>query len=68
MTEPHVFVIYGGTGDLTRRKLLPSMYRIMVESGISDKSVLLGVGSSELDDDEYRSFAREYFTDQRNVG
>ena len=59
MAEPHLFVIYGGTGDLTSRKLLPSMYQIMVESGISDRSVLLGVSSRDLDDDGYRGFARE---------
>ena len=59
MSEPHLFVIYGGTGDLTRRKLLPAMYQIMVESGISDESVLLGIGSSEQADDEYRKFARD---------
>jgi len=58
MTEPHLFIIYGGTGDLARRKLLPSMYQIMVDSGLAEDSVLLGVSSRELDDDGYRSFAR----------
>lgn len=62
MIEPHVFVIYGGTGDLTRRKLLPSMYRIMDESGISDETVLLGISSSEISDDDYRKFARDSLT------
>lgn len=59
MTEPHLFVIYGGTGDLTSRKLLPSMYQIMAESGIADKSVLLGISSKDMDDAGYRDFARK---------
>jgi glucose-6-phosphate 1-dehydrogenase len=59
MTQPHLFVIYGGTGDLARRKLLPSMYQIMVESGRAEESVLLGVSSRDLDDDAYRAFARK---------
>ncbi len=59
MPEPHLFVIYGGTGDLTSRKLLPSLYQIMDESGMSDKVVLLGVGSKDHDDAEYRNFARK---------
>jgi glucose-6-phosphate 1-dehydrogenase len=63
MTEPHLFVIHGGTGDLTRRKLLPAMYRIMLESGISDKAVLLGVSSSDLGDHGYRDIARESLVD-----
>ncbi len=59
MTEPHLFVIYGGTGDLTSRKLLPSMYQIMVDSGMSEQSVLLGVSSRDMDDAGYREFARD---------
>ncbi|MCP4304065.1 MAG: glucose-6-phosphate dehydrogenase [bacterium] len=59
MTEPHLFVIYGGTGDLTSRKLLPSMYRIIKDAGIADQSVLLGVSSKDIDDDAYREFVKE---------
>ena len=59
VAEPHLFVIFGGTGDLARRKLLPAMYRIMVETGIVERSVLLGLASSPVGDDAYRRFARE---------
>jgi glucose-6-phosphate 1-dehydrogenase len=59
MTEPHLFVIYGGTGDLARRKLLPSMYELMVDSGSCDESILLAVSSRDFDDDAYRDFARK---------
>jgi glucose-6-phosphate 1-dehydrogenase len=59
MTEPHLFVIYGGTGDLARRKLLPSVYQIMVDSGICEESILLAVSSREYDDDGYRDFAKK---------
>lgn len=58
MTEPHLFIIYGGTGDLTGRKLLPSMYQIIADSGMSEQAVLLGVSSKDLDDDGYRDFAK----------
>lgn len=59
MAEPHLFVIFGGTGDLARRKLLPSMYRVLAESGIAEQTVLLGLASSPVGDDAYRRFARE---------
>jgi glucose-6-phosphate 1-dehydrogenase len=59
MSEPHLFVIYGGTGDLTSRKLLPSMYQIIKEAGITDQSVLLGVSSKDIDDAAYRDFVKE---------
>ncbi|MDJ0923704.1 MAG: glucose-6-phosphate dehydrogenase [Acidimicrobiia bacterium] len=59
MPEPHVFVIFGGTGDLARRKLLPAMYRNLVASGMSEQSVVLGLSSADIDDADYRVMARE---------
>ena len=56
--DRHVFVIFGGTGDLARRKLIPSLYRLITENGIADRCVLLGVALSELDDDGYRAWTR----------
>ncbi|HZJ47733.1 MAG TPA: glucose-6-phosphate dehydrogenase [Acidimicrobiia bacterium] len=65
MTEVdrHVFVIFGGTGDLARRKLIPSLYRLITENGIAGRCVLLGVASSDLDDDAYRTWTREALAD-----
>ena len=60
MAEPerHLFVIFGGTGDLARRKLIPSLYRLITESGIAERCVLLGVAPSDLDDESYRAWTR----------
>ncbi len=52
-------MIYGATGDLTTRKLLPSMYQLMNDPRVAQNSVLLGVSSQDLDDDGYRDFARQ---------
>jgi len=57
--EPHLFVIFGGTGDLTRRKLIPSTYRVLTEDGVAAVHNMLGVSRSELTDDEYREFTGE---------
>jgi glucose-6-phosphate 1-dehydrogenase len=59
----HLFVIFGGTGDLARRKLLPSIHRLITDEGLGDNCVILGVGSGDLDDDEYRSWTREALAD-----
>jgi len=56
--DRHVFVIFGGTGDLARRKLIPSLYRLITENGIADRCVLLGVAPGDLDDDAYRAWTR----------
>lgn len=61
MTEvdPHLFVIFGGTGDLAQRKLIPSLYRLIREEEVSDKCVVLGVARKDTDDEAYRKWTRE---------
>ncbi|MEA3510139.1 MAG: glucose-6-phosphate dehydrogenase, partial [Actinomycetota bacterium] len=61
--DRHVFVIFGGTGDLARRKLIPSLYRLITENNTADRCVLLGVASGDLDDDAYRVWARQALED-----
>ncbi len=61
--DRHLFVIFGGTGDLARRKLIPSLYRLITENGIADRCVLLGVASRDLDDTAYRVSARDALAD-----
>ena len=55
--EDHVFVIVGATGDLTRRKLLPALFRVMTEYGVGDQIHVLGTARSRLSDAEYRAMA-----------
>lgn len=48
--DAHLFVVFGGTGDLARRKLLPALFTLLAEPGCR----LLGVAGAEMDTDEYR--------------
>ncbi len=57
--QPLLFVIVGGTGDLTRRKLLPAIARIAEQEGWQDQFHVLAVGRKEQDDEAYRAWARE---------
>ncbi len=54
----HVFVIFGGKGDLAERKLLPALADLARRGDLGDRYVILGVGRSEVSDEEYRSFGR----------
>ena len=55
MTEPHVFVILGVTGDLARRKLIPAMSHLASHGKLHRKSIILGVGRrKELNDELLR--------------
>jgi len=61
--DRHVFAIFGGTGDLARRKLIPSLYRLITENHVADRCILLGVATRELDDDAYRAWTRDALRD-----
>ncbi len=57
LCDHHVFVIFGATGDLTRRKLLPSLYRVVTENGVADRTTILGVSPAEMEDAAFRDHA-----------
>jgi glucose-6-phosphate 1-dehydrogenase len=52
--EPCAMVIFGGSGDLTRRKLVPALYNLSRKRMVPGAFTLLGVSRSPLGDDEYR--------------
>ena len=52
-------VIFGGTGDLSQRKLLPALYHRYVDGQIPEDSNLIGVSRSEMSDKAFRAFALE---------
>jgi glucose-6-phosphate 1-dehydrogenase len=58
MVDPHLFVIFGGTGDLAERKLFPSLVRLISDEGATDRCVVLGVSRHETGDAGYREWAR----------
>ena len=57
--DPFDYVIFGGTGDLSQRKLLPALYRREKDGQLSDPSRLIGASRTEFDHEGYRAFARE---------
>ena len=57
--HPTTLVIFGGTGDLAHRKLLPAIYNLAHEGALPEGFNLIGVSRSEMSDDEYRAMARE---------
>ena len=52
-------VIFGGGGDLARRKLLPALYNLHVDGVLPPRMAIVGVGRKPMSDDDYRAFARE---------
>ena len=56
---PHLFVIFGGAGDLAKRKLIPSLYELLVDKKLTDQVAILGVGRRDISDDNYRALVRD---------
>ena len=55
---PQVVVLFGATGDLARRKLLPGLFHL-ASAGFIPGCRIIGVSLDELDADGFRAFARE---------
>lgn len=51
---PPTIVIFGASGDLTYRKLLPSLYSLACSDLLPDDFVIVGVARSDLTDDDFR--------------
>ena len=56
--EPCVVVIFGATGDLTKRKLMPALCRLLGQ-GCLDSVRILGIGRSGMSEDEFQKLVRE---------
>jgi glucose-6-phosphate 1-dehydrogenase len=52
--EPTAFVIFGASGDLTRRKLLPAIYQLSRGQRLPARFSVIGVARSEMSDDQFR--------------
>src|SRR5689334_19027558 len=59
--EPCVLVIFGATGDLMRRKLMPALWNLRGE-GCLENIQILGIGRTPMTDDEFRASMREALT------
>ena len=57
--HPTTLVIFGGTGDLAKRKLLPAIYNLAHEGALPERFNLIAVSRSDIPHDEYREMALE---------
>ncbi len=57
--HPTALVIFGATGDLAHRKLLPALYNLAHEGALPERFELIGVARSELSHEEFAQSARE---------
>ncbi|MBM4122745.1 MAG: glucose-6-phosphate dehydrogenase [Nitrospira sp.] len=60
--EPCTVIIFGGSGDLARRRLLPALYNLLLDGLLPANFAVLGLGRKSLTDQEFRAIAREGVT------
>lgn len=58
-----LFTIFGGTGDLAKRKLYPSLFRLYKKGNLGDHFAVIGTARREWSDDYYREIVRETIAD-----
>ena len=51
---PCAMVIFGATGDLTKRKLIPALYNLITNGLLPEEFAVVGVGRSPMSDEEFR--------------
>src|SRR6476619_3091218 len=54
-----LIMIFGATGDLAKRKLFPSLYRLFEKGRLSDEFAVVGVARRPLSNDEFQSSVKE---------
>mgnify|MGYP000040520602 CR=1 FL=1 len=57
--DPFDLVVFGGTGDLARRKILPALFRRYCAGQMRDGTRVIGAARADYDSDGYRAFVRD---------
>jgi glucose-6-phosphate 1-dehydrogenase len=57
--DDQVIVLFGATGDLARRKLLPGIFHLFEAGLMPERFALIGAARSDLTDEEFAELARE---------
>ena len=58
--DPCIFIVFGATGDLMRRKLIPALYRLALDKLMPDECLILGVArATDIDEAKYCEWTRD---------
>ncbi len=57
--SPSIMVIFGASGDLTQRMLIPSLYKLHLRGLLPKEFSILGFARTEMNSDEFRDFLKK---------
>src|SRR5689334_23468281 len=61
--DNHVLVVFGATGDLARRKLLPGLFHLAAAGLMPDRYQIIGVSPQDMTGKQFRDLARQAITE-----
>lgn len=64
--ENHILVIFGASGDLTKRKLIPALFDLYQQNLLPENFAVLGASRTEMSDEDFRKKAGEFLPDEIN--
>jgi len=65
IAQSQILIIFGASGDLTKRKLIPALFELYKEKMIPENFAVLGASRTELSDEEFRNRADEFIEDHQ---
>src|SRR6478672_4004520 len=57
--KPTIIFIFGGSGDLTYRKLLPAIYNLYLDQYLPDRFLIVGLGRTDFTNATFRNHTRQ---------
>lgn len=69
MQQPksHILIIFGASGDLTKRKLIPALYDLFQQNRLPENFAVLGVSRTSLSDTDFRHRVSEFLPQEQDV-
>ena len=66
--EPFDYVVFGGTGDLAERKLLPALYHRQLAGQLTEPTRIIGASRTPMTQEEYCHFAKNALKEHLKPG
>src|SRR5690242_32025 len=57
--QPTIIFIFGGSGDLTYRKLMPALYNLYLDNYLPEKFLIVAIGRTEYANDAFRDHSKK---------
>ncbi len=65
--DSHILVVFGASGDLTFRKLIPALHKLGKQKLLPEKIAILGLGRTKMENDEFRNKMKDALEEHSNM-